>query len=35
MSWPEAFYQGVTAVCWTFLAWRAGAGCFAKWKDNW
>ena len=34
-GWPEAFHDSVLAVCWTFLVWRFGAGCFAWWKANW
>jgi hypothetical protein len=25
MTWPEAFYDSVCAVCWTFIIWRVGA----------
>lgn len=35
LGWPEAFHESVLAVCWTFLAWRVGAGAFARWKENW
>ncbi len=36
MTWPDAVYQSVCAVCWTFVAWRAGAGCLkAIMGSNW
>jgi hypothetical protein len=31
MSWPQAFYDGVCVVCWTFIIWRVGAGVLAIW----
>lgn len=35
MSWPQAFNESVLALCYTFLAWRVGAGLFARWKESW
>ena len=26
MTWPEAFYDSVLAICWTFIVWRGGGG---------
>ena len=34
LAWPEAFYESVLAVCWTFIAWRVGAGAFAWWRES-
>lgn len=32
MTWPEAFKATIDNVCWTFLAWRVGAGVFEWWR---
>lgn len=32
MSWPEAIDHSVEMLCWTFIAWRIGAGAFAWWR---
>jgi len=32
MTWPEALYRSVEAVCYTFIVWRVGAGAFACWR---
>jgi hypothetical protein len=35
MTWPEAFERSIEALCWTFIAWRVGAGAFRWWREQW
>jgi hypothetical protein len=32
VTWPEAVDHAVQMLCWTFIAWRVGAGVFAWWR---
>ncbi len=34
MTWPEAVDHAVQMLCWTFIAWRVGAGVFAWWETS-
>lgn len=34
MTWPDAVYQSIQALCWTFVAWRCGSALYRYWRDE-